>query len=141
MQRKVQRLRSRNWILFSTYEISNYITVFVIIHNKKLFYMVLQKCQKNTSGPFCEECAESFYGDPDFGGCTACPCPAVDKKFSSTCIVDSEHEVACHCKTGTKIFFSNNSPKKNITTILLIFNRIHWKKMRKMCIWLLRFSE
>ncbi|KAJ8669684.1 hypothetical protein QAD02_000943, partial [Eretmocerus hayati] len=57
-------------------------------------------CKKNTRGPTCEICAESFYGDPEITGCLECPCPHMDKKFSSTCEVSNNNEVVCICKPG-----------------------------------------
>ncbi|XP_043271259.1 laminin subunit alpha-1 [Venturia canescens] len=57
-------------------------------------------CRENTAGPYCEMCADSFHGHPDFGGCKPCPCPHADKRFSSTCLVRAEHEPVCHCKPG-----------------------------------------
>ncbi|XP_014204068.2 laminin subunit alpha-1 [Copidosoma floridanum] len=57
-------------------------------------------CGENTSGPNCEICAESFYGDPNFGGCKECPCPQTDKKFSNTCVLRPDNEVVCVCKPG-----------------------------------------
>lgn len=64
------------------------------------YYM--QNCTENTSGPDCNVCAESFFGDPDYGGCRSCPCPQKDKKFSNTCVVRSDNEVICVCKPGNK---------------------------------------
>ncbi|XP_023288824.1 laminin subunit alpha-2 [Orussus abietinus] len=57
-------------------------------------------CRKNSAGARCEVCAESFYGDPDFEGCRPCPCPQADKRFSKTCVVNSDTEAICHCKPG-----------------------------------------
>ncbi|XP_078049383.1 wing blister isoform X2 [Augochlora pura] len=57
-------------------------------------------CRGNTAGPRCDVCADSFYGNPDFGGCKPCPCPQTDKRFSSTCMVRAEAEPICVCKPG-----------------------------------------
>nr|XP_012216711.1 PREDICTED: laminin subunit alpha-1-like [Linepithema humile] len=57
-------------------------------------------CRENSIGAHCNVCAESFYGHPDFGGCKPCPCPQVDKRFSSTCVVRADNEPICHCKPG-----------------------------------------
>ncbi|XP_077268130.1 wing blister isoform X1 [Temnothorax americanus] len=57
-------------------------------------------CKENTIGAHCNVCADSFYGHPEFGGCKPCPCPQVDKRFSSTCVVRTENEPICHCKPG-----------------------------------------
>ncbi|KAG7199623.1 hypothetical protein KM043_014226 [Ampulex compressa] len=57
-------------------------------------------CRGNTVGARCEVCADSFYGHPDFGGCKPCPCPQVDKRFSSTCVVRIDSDPICHCKPG-----------------------------------------
>lgn len=57
-------------------------------------------CRENTKGEHCELCADSFYGDPEFGGCQSCPCPHADKRFSSTCEIRSDTDVVCHCKPG-----------------------------------------
>ncbi|KAL6255156.1 hypothetical protein P5V15_013489 [Pogonomyrmex californicus] len=57
-------------------------------------------CRENTVGAHCNVCADSFYGHPEFGGCKPCPCPQIDKRFSSTCVVRAENEPICHCKPG-----------------------------------------
>ncbi|XP_032674953.1 laminin subunit alpha-1 isoform X4 [Odontomachus brunneus] len=57
-------------------------------------------CREYTIGAYCEICADSFYGHPEFGGCRPCPCPQVDKRFSSTCVVSAAIEPICHCKPG-----------------------------------------
>ncbi|XP_029679159.1 laminin subunit alpha-1-like [Formica exsecta] len=57
-------------------------------------------CQENTIGAHCNVCADSFYGHPEFGGCKPCPCPQVDKRFSSTCVIRANNEPICHCKPG-----------------------------------------
>ncbi|XP_024867463.1 laminin subunit alpha-1 isoform X2 [Temnothorax curvispinosus] len=57
-------------------------------------------CKENTVGAHCNVCADSFYGHPEFGGCKPCPCPQVDKRFSSTCVVRTDNEPICHCKPG-----------------------------------------
>ncbi|KMQ97151.1 laminin subunit alpha-1 [Lasius niger] len=57
-------------------------------------------CQENTVGAYCNVCADSFYGHPEFGGCKPCPCPQVDKRFSSTCVIRANNEPICHCKPG-----------------------------------------
>ncbi|XP_072763928.1 laminin subunit alpha-1 isoform X2 [Anoplolepis gracilipes] len=57
-------------------------------------------CRENTIGAHCNVCADSFYGHPEFGGCKPCPCPQVDKRFSSTCVIRANNEPICHCKPG-----------------------------------------
>ncbi|XP_036145001.1 laminin subunit alpha-1 isoform X3 [Monomorium pharaonis] len=57
-------------------------------------------CRENTVGAHCNVCADSFYGHPELGGCKPCPCPQVDKRFSSTCVVRADNEPICHCKPG-----------------------------------------
>ncbi|XP_051174494.1 laminin subunit alpha-1 isoform X1 [Leptopilina boulardi] len=57
-------------------------------------------CRENTAGPNCNICAESYHGDPNFGGCKACPCPQYDKKFSTGCKVLDNNDVVCRCKNG-----------------------------------------
>ncbi|RLU21684.1 hypothetical protein DMN91_006060 [Ooceraea biroi] len=57
-------------------------------------------CGENTIGRFCNVCADSFFGHPEFGGCKPCPCPQVDKRFSSTCVIRAANEPICHCKPG-----------------------------------------
>ncbi|CAB0032889.1 unnamed protein product [Trichogramma brassicae] len=57
-------------------------------------------CRDNTAGRNCEICAESYFGDPNYGGCHACPCPQRDKKFSNTCILRTDNQVVCVCKPG-----------------------------------------
>ncbi|XP_014221917.2 laminin subunit alpha-1 [Trichogramma pretiosum] len=57
-------------------------------------------CRDNTAGRNCEICAESYFGDPNYGGCHACPCPQRDKKFSNTCILRADNQVVCVCKPG-----------------------------------------
>ncbi|XP_011501171.1 PREDICTED: laminin subunit alpha-1 [Ceratosolen solmsi marchali] len=57
-------------------------------------------CRENTAGFGCDICAESFYGDPNFSSCKECPCPQTDKKFSNSCIVESDNEITCICKLG-----------------------------------------
>ncbi|XP_035736479.1 laminin subunit alpha-1-like [Vespa mandarinia] len=59
-----------------------------------------QNCRGNTIGPRCEICADSFYGHPEIGGCKPCPCPQIDKRFSSSCVVRADSEPICHCKPG-----------------------------------------
>ncbi|XP_053979211.1 laminin subunit alpha-1-like isoform X1 [Hylaeus volcanicus] len=57
-------------------------------------------CRGNSAGPQCDACADSFYGDPEFGGCKPCPCPRTDKRFSNTCMVRADAEPICVCKPG-----------------------------------------
>ncbi|XP_014473552.1 PREDICTED: laminin subunit alpha-1 isoform X2 [Dinoponera quadriceps] len=57
-------------------------------------------CREYTTGARCDVCADSFYGHPEFGGCRPCPCPQVDKSFSSTCVIRTGNEPICHCKPG-----------------------------------------
>lgn len=59
-----------------------------------------QNCRGNTAGPRCDICADSFYGHADFG-CKPCPCPQVDKRFSSTCTILANTEPICICKPGS----------------------------------------
>lgn len=56
-------------------------------------------CTNNTSGYSCEKCAEGFYGDPNKGECSPCPCPETQKKFAKGCNV-TNYEVSCICKPG-----------------------------------------
>lgn len=56
-------------------------------------------CAKNTGGERCNECAEGFYGNPNFGGCVPCPCPETRKNFAKGCFMIG-HEVSCLCKPG-----------------------------------------
>lgn len=65
-----------------------------------LKFNMLQNCKENTIGAHCNVCADSFYGHPEYGGCKPCPCPQVDKRFSSTCVVHADNEPICHCKPG-----------------------------------------
>ncbi|EFN76045.1 Laminin subunit alpha-1 [Harpegnathos saltator] len=57
-------------------------------------------CREYTIGAHCDVCMDSFYGHPEFGGCRPCPCPQVDKRFSSTCVIRMGIEPICHCKPG-----------------------------------------
>lgn len=67
------------------------------------FLFSLQNCRENTIGAYCNVCADSFYGHPEFGGCKPCPCPQADKRFSSTCVIRAANEPICHCKAGKRL--------------------------------------
>ncbi|XP_072174592.1 basement membrane-specific heparan sulfate proteoglycan core protein-like [Diadema setosum] len=61
-------------------------------------------CTGNTVGPYCDSCAEGFFGDPVRGiPCLTCPCPLTTSgnQFSPTCLLDSDGSVTCDaCPTG-----------------------------------------
>ncbi|KAL9706445.1 hypothetical protein quinque_009963 [Culex quinquefasciatus] len=56
-------------------------------------------CRNNTGGDSCQNCAEGFFGNPNYGSCEACPCPETRKNFAKGCHVKGS-EVSCICKPG-----------------------------------------
>ena len=59
-------------------------------------------CMDNTTGTQCESCLPGHFGDPMQGiPCQPCPCPLVDRSFSSSCFLDNDSLPTCTaCEEG-----------------------------------------
>ncbi|CAL1546871.1 unnamed protein product [Lymnaea stagnalis] len=67
---------------------------------------ICRNCGDNTRGPYCNECAVGFVGDPRSGrpdACQPCPCPLTtpSNQFSRTCVIQQDREITCTaCPAG-----------------------------------------
>lgn len=64
-------------------------------------------CQDNTTGPNCDSCMKTFYGDPRIGvgiPCRQCPCPGTvgsGHSYADSCSLDTiTDDVFCECYEG-----------------------------------------
>ncbi|GAB6030676.1 hypothetical protein CHUAL_007531 [Chamberlinius hualienensis] len=61
---------------------------------------ICKNCQYNTSGNYCERCADGFYGDPALGPCKPCACPTLENNFSDRCMLIGSTLTCTNCHEG-----------------------------------------